>query len=64
MTDETEDKVMRIIFRPTFELQEKIKNILGSGRFKTQSELIRSLIWKGIEILEREENDILPNKST
>jgi len=45
----------RIIFRPTEQLQKKIDRLYATGKYKTQSDLIRNAIWYGIGIIEKME---------
>lgn len=45
---------LRIIFRPTKEINKRINKLMMTGRFKTQSELIRNAIWFGLPHLEDE----------
>lgn len=50
----TGENNLRIIFRPTKEIQIRIDNLLSQGRFKTQSELIRNALWIGLNELEKQ----------
>jgi len=44
----------RIIFRPTTTQIQRLKTLQETGRYQTKSELIRHLLNKGLDSLEKE----------
>ena len=51
---DVEENNMRIIFRPTKEINDRIQQLLTKGRFKSISDIVRNAIWLGLNQLEEE----------
>jgi Arc/MetJ-type ribon-helix-helix transcriptional regulator len=49
-----ENNTMRIIFRPTKEIEERLDKLMETGRWKYKSELIRYVMRKGLFVVEKE----------
>lgn len=47
-------KDIRITFRPTKEILNRINKIMKKGKYLKKSDLIRDVIWKGLDIVEKE----------
>lgn len=45
---------IRITFRPTKKINDRINKLLSKGRFKTVSDIVRSATWIGLNQLEEE----------
>ena len=50
-----EENNMRFIFRPTQDQYDRVQKLMTSGKYKTQSELLRQILNIGLDKLEGEE---------
>ena len=49
MTNDNDNELYRIIFRPSKDQENKIRGLMSTGKYRTLSELIRQLVNIGIE---------------